>query len=272
MLSFVGRVNVMDSDWQAPADTVEDHDDPSPLSKHREEMRIKRKARNREAAKTSRTRKKQQIELLEGKIQLLTSEADTLRREMASGRHADSPFNKGRHRHFPNLAAALANPLVPDEEIRKLLSDMRLDLGAEGKDRVDSLNTSFKSLLEVMIPHTLLYFLWRNSPSAAQTLVENLPSHLQLTPHQREIFANCESVLMQHQSHLCSGLEGLRGMVNRIAQHARVIDEQMERLSEVLSARQVAMLLIWLRKNYDYLDTEKVLNYGQNATMMIEGE
>jgi hypothetical protein len=46
----------------------------------------------------------------------------------------------------------------------------------------------------------------------------------------------------------------------------------MERLSEVLSARQVAMLLIWLRKNYDYLDTEKVLNYGQNATMMIEGE
>lgn len=258
----------MDSEWKEPADAVE----PCAMSKHREDMRVRRKARNKEAARTSRMRRKQQIQLLESQIQLLTSEADTLRREMASGKHADSPFNKGRHRHFPILAAALANPLVPDEEIRKLLVEMRLDLGAEGRDRVNSLDASFKSLLEVMIPHPLQYFMWQNSPMATRTLVGNIEFTPQLSPQQREVLRNWESVLIEHQAQLYSGLEGLKTMVTRIAQHARVIDEQMERLSEVLSPRQVGQLLIWLRKNYDYLDTEKVLNYGQNATMVIEGE
>jgi len=262
----------MDSESQAPEDTVEEAAGPGGLSKHREDMRVKRKARNKEAARTSRVRKKQQIQLLESKIQLLTSEADILRREMASGRHADGSFNKGRHRHFPNLAAALANPLVPDEEIRKLLAGMRLDLGAEGRDRVDSLDFSFKSLLESMVPHTLQYFVCRSSPVAIHTLVSNIEFQPPLSPQQTEVLKSCESVLVEHQSQLCSGLEGLKTMVRRIAQHARVIDEQMERLGEVLSPRQVGQLLVWLRKNYDDLETERVLNYGQSATMVIDGE
>lgn len=244
----------------------------SEVASHEAEMLKRRQARNRKTAHLSRLRKKHQVELLNRQIAELSAEAQALRLEIAATWQVSGPYNLSCSRHLYSLIAALQDTATPEEEIRRILDDIVRDLNAEGKDRVESLQSNFLAMLEALVPSHIHYFLWRNSHIPPHVLVRNLEAQLQLNGNQKEILANSEAILAEYQAQLSTGIAGLTAMVRSIAKHARVVTALIDRSRDVFRPRQSGLFLLWLYKNYEYLNPEEVLNFGQSSSMLLQGE
>lgn len=239
---------------------------------HEEEMLKRRRARNRKTAHISRLRQKHQLAHLHSRIAELSAEAQALRLEIAATWQVSGPYNQSCIRHLHSLIAALQDTATPEEELRRILDAIVRDLNAEGKDRVESLQSSYLAMLEALMPSYLHYFLWRNSHIGPAVLVRNLEPQLRLNEKQREILTNSEGIIADFQAQLSTGIVGLTAMVNRIAKHAIVITALIDQSREIFRPRQSGLFLLWLYTHYEYLDLEEVLNFGQSSSMLLQGE
>lgn len=248
-----------------------DRNESTPNSRTQEMLR-RRKARNRKTAQTSRQREKLKIEILKGKIQQLSSEANVLRTEMATTWQFEGPFSQTIIQHTCNLARAVSDPSVPENDIKRILDEIERDLNAEGTARIESLKANFRAMLEVMVPPHLRYFLWRSTQSSPPLLIPELESLLHLTPEQHQVIQACEAAVLQLQTQFSSGFEDLKTIIAHIAHQARHLTALMGTLRDILSQRQAGLFLLWLGKYYCNLDPEAVLSHGFNTAMMLRDQ
>ncbi|ETW03592.1 hypothetical protein, variant [Aphanomyces invadans] len=130
-----------------------------------EGRRRKRLERNRESARQSRRRKKQYLELLEGKVAQLTEEIDEAREVHLDS--ADSTINALKNQLVTSLNKLLDNyppntPLPPsvDAEVRAGVHSIQDRFGPNAKERQAVVNYHFTQLDSLLLPPYTRFLLW----------------------------------------------------------------------------------------------------------------
>lgn len=278
-------------DWDLPLALVEDdplssflnaQEDPSSAfaSKDTDEKRLKRLARNRESARTSRRRKKQKLQYLESRIEQLTEEAAILRKTASMVRappHTDTPFFQSRQQLFSKLSSALSNPSTSDEVIESILDELRDQVGATGKSRVETLIKTFQQTMDMMIPMHVKFFLWISNGESGSFLPEtprwdDMVKTANLTEEQLGPIKEYQGILSHEKSQLSECFESLKRMVNKIVRHSKSLHSLMDEMRLFLKPRQIGHFFLWLAKYHPDLETEEVLNHGSNSGQLIQGE
>lgn len=125
--------------------------------------------RNRESARNSRQRKKMYIELLESKVNQLTSEIDDTKQILEQNNenfnsicHNSKYLNSlvvGRQQLFEKLEKSFSQEKPDEYQISLLIDSFRLRLGASGRERVKSIDYFFDQIVENFLPSSLKYLL-----------------------------------------------------------------------------------------------------------------
>ena len=276
-------------DWDLPLAFVEDdplssflnaQEEPSPSSpKDTDEKRMKRLARNRESARTSRRRKKQKLQYLESRIAQLTEEAAMLRKTASMAKvatHPDTPFFQSRQQLFSKLSAALANTATSDEVIESILDELRDQVGATGKSRVETLIKTFQQTMDMMIPMHVKFFLWISGADAGLVMGapkwEDVAKAVSLTEEQIGSIKEYQGILSHEKIQLTECFETLKRMVNKIVRHSKSLHSLMDEMRLFLKPRQIGHFFLWLAKYHPDLETEEVLNHGSNSSQLIQGD
>ncbi|ETV72424.1 hypothetical protein H257_12554 [Aphanomyces astaci] len=130
-----------------------------------EGRRRKRLERNRESARQSRRRKKQYLELLEGKVAQLTDEIDEAREEHLDS--ADSTINALKNQLVTSLNKLLDNhpPSAPlpsplEDELREGVYSIQTRFGPNAKERQAVVNYHFTQLDSLLLPPYTRFLLW----------------------------------------------------------------------------------------------------------------
>jgi hypothetical protein len=271
-------------DWDLPMVFVED--DPlcsflntqeecppsSPKSPITDDKRLKRLARNRESARTSRRRKKQKVQYLESRIAQLSEEAATLRKTATLPKVPDTPFFQSRQQLFAKLSAALANSTTSDEVIEGILDELRDQVGATGKTRVETLIKTFQQTMDMMIPMHVKFFLWVCGadgviPGAPQW--SDLAKVANLTEEQVGSIQEYQGILGHERAQLMDCFESLKRMINKIVRHSKSLHSLMDEMRLFLKPRQIGHFFLWLAKYHPDLETEQVL---ASSTAVLKSE
>lgn len=261
-------------DWDLPMVFVEDDPlcgfintqeesqcgDSKPLVQ--DEKRQKRLARNRESARTSRRRKKQKLQYLESRIAQLSEEAAALRKTASLPKVPDTPFFQSRQQLFTKLSQALTNASTSDEVIEGILDELRDQVGATGKTRVETLIQTFQQTMDMMIPMHVKFFLWISGadgliPGAPQW--ETLATIANLTPEQLDSIKEYQGILTHEKTQLMDCFDHLKRMINKIVRYSKSLHSLMDEMRLFLKPRQIGYFFLWLAKYHSDLETEQVL-------------
>jgi len=240
-------------------------------------------ARNRESARNSRKRKKIYIDLLERKVDQLTKELDTTKKQLDlntdnlnkicfKSKLMNTLIN-GRMQLFERLEKML-NGKVDETEINLLIDSLRLRLGANGKERVEAINYFFKQIIEILIPVHMKYLLWvasegkdlfnhpqthinnsmGNLSSPSENDIDNngywneLLTQVSLTQPQKKNIVKYRKKLIQEKQKFVGLINGLNVTRKAILKQANSLQNVIDDFRNILSPVQVAKFLTMLDK------------------------
>jgi len=241
-------------------------------------------ARNRESARNSRKRKKIYIELLEKKVDQLTQELESTKKQLElnscnlNKMNLQSKYltglNQGKQQLFDKLEKMMASK-ADESEINLLIDSLRLRLGATGKERVNAINYYFKQIYDILIPVHMKYLLWIASEGKdlfsgkSTTLIGNMPpnlnighdykndttdywnlmvTHVSLTDNQKNHILRYRKKLVTEKTKFEGFLTSLNETRKQILKQANSIQNVIDDFRNILSPNQVAKFLLLLDK------------------------
>eukprot|EP00736_Rhodelphis_marinus_P012207 Rmarinus@m.10244 len=243
-----GMSNLTPSEFSAQSPSLSSAD-PNP------DRREKRLARNRDAARQCRQRKKQYVSDLEEKAKRLQEEIDQLR-----ARKQTSPgVEEARQRTV--LTGALRNLMMraaTDRDVTTLMRSFMHHFHTNARERIQAIEHHITELRELLAPnqHSKL-MLWTLSQDDAfyqksassgglQGLWELLCQEMQLSEEQKRALLTRRSAVSQERRELANIDRVLLQLQDRVRTRLMRVSQMIDHLAEILTVKQQAKFLLWI--------------------------
>eukprot|EP00331_Platyophrya_macrostoma_P028142 CAMPEP_0176461060 /NCGR_PEP_ID=MMETSP0127-20121128/34410_1 /TAXON_ID=938130 /ORGANISM="Platyophrya macrostoma, Strain WH" /LENGTH=346 /DNA_ID=CAMNT_0017852641 /DNA_START=188 /DNA_END=1227 /DNA_ORIENTATION=+ len=243
------------------------------------DIEIDKQARNREAAKNSRIRKKIYIDLLEKKIEKLTQELEATKRQLDVKEHVESfisGYSAGAKLselgNTIKLAADNVEKLLSADnspELNVLIDSLRLRLCATGSARLKMISRCYKQIIDQILPTHLKYLLWsakenmdlfyqdketsisddaKQNDAHVSPIWHILEPALNITDNQKKMIMKFKRKFVQEQAKLEELIQGLDKQRAAILKQMYSLQPIIDDLRTVLSPIQIGRFMFLMHK------------------------
>mmetsp|Transcript_14844 Transcript_14844/g.25872 ORF Transcript_14844/g.25872 Transcript_14844/m.25872 type:complete len:617 (+) Transcript_14844:603-2453(+) len=155
--------------------------DAKPGSTEEEQERHRRRLeRNRESARLSRRRKKENLELLENKVSRLTADLDELRRRHLE--EANVALQERKLGLLRDLQTRMAQGSVGGDALRSQLLNIMRETGPCSNERMAMLEHHYKHLFNLILPPYTKFLLWMMNQGEGFFQDSNQPGGVKQNP------------------------------------------------------------------------------------------
>lgn len=229
----------------------------TPNSEPKTDQNQSRLAKNRESARNTRKKKKQQLQLLEKRVAELTEEVETLRQE-AEGH---SQFRKGeicqkyksdKQKLYEKLETLLQEN-GSEQEFKDIIETLRVKLGANGVERQGYIEYLIHQISDVSLPQQVKTLL--NTEQVKKTYFWDELLDLNHTKSEQQgHMEQYLNMVIQRSEEFKSTMKKLKRIKKCLLRRTGHFQNLIDYISSQLTARQIASLLVRINKEHQGLN------------------
>mmetsp|Transcript_59356 Transcript_59356/g.67544 ORF Transcript_59356/g.67544 Transcript_59356/m.67544 type:complete len:424 (+) Transcript_59356:852-2123(+) len=258
----------------------------------------KKRARNREAAKKSREKKKDYIRTLEKQVYKLTASLrkyEEMEINMYANNHKDhkvTSFDEEREELIARLKEAIEQN-YDELSLRTILDSLQLRMGVAGTQRKRAIHNLFTKIVELSLP-SFVHFLFSQTQEDGGLFAEaknptsdlaavcvkekglqELLKDISVTDEQLQVVREYRERLIQENLKFAQMVKDIKEIEQRLMAHASSIQDTVDLLRDKMTSRQIAKWLLWMENepygNSSLLNDKNLTAQGNNSSKRLSG-
>ena len=216
-----------------------------------------RLVKNRESARNTRKKKKQQLEYLEKYVAELTEEVESLRQETKTA--ADYPkaeitqkYKTDKQKLFDKLEELLIRG-AREEEFKEIIETLRIKLGTSGVERQGYIEYLLHQISDIALPNQVKSVL-NLEDNKSNYFWEELLDLNYLPPEQQQKFEVYLGIIKKKEEQYKNAMKKLKRIKKCLLRRTGHLQSIIDYISSQLTATQIAALLIRLNKEQNSLN------------------
>ena len=219
---------------------------------------VSRLVKNRESARNTRKKKKQQLEYLEKRVAELTEEVETLRQETKtieeySNGEITQKYKSDKQKLFDTLEELLKHGEA-EEQIKAIIETLRVRLGASGVERQGYIEYLIRQISDIAVPNQVKTLMNLGSNKSSYFWEELLDLNY-LPKEQQEGMDFYVDIINKKAEEFKNTMKKLKRIKKCLLRRTGHLQSIIDYISSQLTATQIAALLVRINKENHSLNS-----------------
>jgi DNA-binding FrmR family transcriptional regulator len=215
------------------------------------DMNTKRLVKNRESARNTRKKKKQQLEYLEKCVAELTEEVESLRQETKTREdykngEITQKYKSDKQKLFDTLERLL-NTGGEEEQIKQIIETLRVKMGTSGVERQGYIEYLIHQISDIALPIQVKSLLNLENNKSSYFWEELLDLNY-VSPEQQEKLEGYLSMITKKTEDFKNTIKKLKRIKKCLLRRTGHLQSIIDYISSQLTCTQIAALLVRINK------------------------